>query len=154
MGAEMRQAIDLAVEETNAAGGILGAAISAAVNDDASDIEQGQHVARKFCAERNLLGVVGHYNSDVSIAAAAIYRKCELPMITPIASNPELTDRELPNVFRFTNRDDRELQRSRRAGAPARGPSLILCLQRGGSVTTWQSVRHPTRPHNPTAACA
>src|SRR4051812_47195705 len=67
MGTEMRQAIELAVEETNAAGGILGATISAAVGDDASDIERSQHVARKFCAERNLLGVVGHYNSDVSI---------------------------------------------------------------------------------------
>ncbi len=27
-------------------------------------------------------------------------------MITPIGSNPALTERSLPNVFRFTNRDD------------------------------------------------
>jgi branched-chain amino acid transport system substrate-binding protein len=107
LGTEMRQAVELAIEEANASGGILGATISVFVQDDASDLEQGQSAARTFCAERNLLGVVGHYSSDVSIAASEIYLKCDLPMITPIASNPELTDRRLPNVFRFTNRDDR-----------------------------------------------
>jgi len=110
LGTEMTQAVELAIEEANAAGGILGATISAFVQDDASDLERGKSVAHTFCADRNLLGVVGHYSSDVSIAVSEVYLKCDLPMLTPIASNPELTDRRLPNVFRFTNRDDRTAQ--------------------------------------------
>src|SRR4051812_40474498 len=110
LGTEMTQAVELAIEEANAAGGILGATISAFVQDDASDLERGKSVAHTFCAQRNLLGVVGHYSSDVSIAVSEVYLKCDLPMLTPIASNPELTDRRLPNVFRFTNRDDRTAQ--------------------------------------------
>jgi len=54
----------------------------------------------------DLLGVVGHYSSDVSIAASEIYYQCGLALITPIASNPAVTDRGRANIFRFTNRDD------------------------------------------------
>jgi branched-chain amino acid transport system substrate-binding protein len=110
MGTEMKHAIELAINDANAAGGILGATISASLYDDAATTEGGKSAARHFCAEPSLLGVVGHYGSDVSIAAAPIYGECGLAMITPIASNPELTDLHLPNVFRFTNRDDHTAQ--------------------------------------------
>jgi branched-chain amino acid transport system substrate-binding protein len=107
MGTEMKQAVELAIEETNAAGGILGATVTASISDDRSDPQCVESGADFLCSQPDLLGVVGHYNSDVSIAASKIYDTCGLAMITPIASNPELTDRMLPNVFRFTNRDDR-----------------------------------------------
>jgi branched-chain amino acid transport system substrate-binding protein len=107
MGTEMKQAIEMAIEEANVAGGILGATITASVCDDNSDARGVASRVDTLCSQPDLLGVVGHYNSDVSIAASNIYSACDLAMITPIASNPELTDRMLPNVFRFTNRDDR-----------------------------------------------
>jgi len=75
--------------------------------DDKSDAQSVKSGAAQLCSQGDVLGVVGHYNSDVSIAASEIYGQCRFAMITPIASNPELTERNLPNVFRFTNRDDR-----------------------------------------------
>jgi branched-chain amino acid transport system substrate-binding protein len=107
-GVEMRQAVDLAVAEKNAAGGLLGARIAAAVADDEANDQRGEAVARQFCDDPAVLGVVGHVNSGVTIAAARVYAKCGLPMLTPMSSNPGVTEQGLPNVFRLTNRDDRK----------------------------------------------
>jgi branched-chain amino acid transport system substrate-binding protein len=106
LGLEMRQAAELAVEERNAAGGIRGLRVEALAADDRSSIEHGEGIARYFGTDFSVLGVVGHYNSDVSLAASEIYHADRLAMITPIASNPALTERGLENVFRYTNRDD------------------------------------------------
>ena len=95
----MKQAVELAVEERSAAGGILGARVATQVVDDEANPQKGEAVARALCAQPDLLGVVGHLNSDVTIAASIVYHDCGLAMITPIASNPAVTDRVLSNVF-------------------------------------------------------
>ena len=94
-GAEMRHAVDLAVEEKNAGGGILGAKVLAVA-------------AKQFCDDPLNLGVVGHVNSGVTIAAARVYGNCGLAAITPMSSNPGVTELGLGNIFRLTNRDDRK----------------------------------------------
>ena len=110
LGREMKVAAEIAIDECNAAGGICGSAVSTHVVDDQADVEEGRKVARELCGRSEVLGVVGHFGSDASIAASEIYRECGLAMITPIASNPKLTERRLSNVFRFTNSDDRAAQ--------------------------------------------
>jgi branched-chain amino acid transport system substrate-binding protein len=57
-------------------------------------------------------------NSNVSISASNVYARCGLAMLTPMSSNPGVTDRGLPNVFRLTNRDDHK------------GPGLAAYLYR------------------------
>jgi branched-chain amino acid transport system substrate-binding protein len=108
LGIEMSQAVELAIDEKNAAGGILGAKLVADVADDAADPQKGEAVAKRFCEDPADLGVVGHANSGVSIAASTVYNSCGLAMITPMSSSPAVTDRGLANVFRLTNRDDRK----------------------------------------------
>jgi branched-chain amino acid transport system substrate-binding protein len=106
-GIEMRNAVDLAVAERNASGGILGANVVADAIDDKASNAEGEAVARTFC-EGPALGVIGHVNSGVTIAASKVYAGCGLPMITPMSSNPAVTENGLANVFRLTNRDDRK----------------------------------------------
>jgi branched-chain amino acid transport system substrate-binding protein len=107
LGREMKQAAELAVQEFNDAGGIRGRRLVVAAEDDRSEVPAGEAIAHGWAARPEILGVIGHYNSDVTIAASAIYAGRGLAMITPIASNPAVTDRGLPSVLRFTNRDDR-----------------------------------------------
>jgi branched-chain amino acid transport system substrate-binding protein len=107
-GIEMRQAVDLAVAEKNAAGGIAGARVVAVAADDAADNARGEAVARAFCDDPAVLAVVGHVNSGVTIAAEKVYAGCGLAMLTPMSSNPGVTEQGLANVFRLTNRDDRK----------------------------------------------
>jgi branched-chain amino acid transport system substrate-binding protein len=105
-GIEMQHAIDLAVAEKNASGGILGAKIVVDVIDDAANEQKGEAAAKTFCDQSSVLGVVGHVNSGVTIAASKVYAGCGLPMITPMASNPKVTENGFHDVFRLTNRDD------------------------------------------------
>jgi branched-chain amino acid transport system substrate-binding protein len=107
-GIEMQHGIDMAVAEKNASGGILGAKIIVDAIDDAANEQKGEAAAKTFCDQSSVLGVVGHVNSGVTIAASKIYAGCGLPMITPMASNPKVTENGLDNVFRLTNRDDRK----------------------------------------------
>ena len=105
-GVEMKQAAELALDEKNAAGGILGARVEAETADDEASDAKGRAVAQGFCGRPDVLGVIGHVNSNVTIAASSVYQGCDLAMITPMSSNPAVTDRGLANVFRLTNRDD------------------------------------------------
>jgi branched-chain amino acid transport system substrate-binding protein len=52
--------------------------------------------------------VVGHVNSGVAIATGQVYSDCGLAVITPMASNPKVTESGFTTVFRLTNRDDRK----------------------------------------------
>jgi len=105
-GLEMRQAVDLAIDERNSASGVLGGKIVAAVMDDAADTEKGKVVAKSLCDDPRVLAVVGPVNSGVMLASEKVYADCGLPIVTPMASNPAITEQGLANVFRLTNRDD------------------------------------------------
>jgi branched-chain amino acid transport system substrate-binding protein len=106
LGVEQKQAVEVAVEERNAAGGILGAKVLLVAGDDRADAAEGKAVAQRLCDDPGVLGVVGHVNSGVSIAASSVYHACRLSMLSASSSNPGVTDRGLDNVFRLTNRDD------------------------------------------------
>ncbi len=114
----MKNAVELAIEEQNGAGGVLGARLEAAVFDDEASDAKGQAGAAALCQDPAVLAVVGHVNSNVSITASSVYAGCGLAMLTPMSSNPGVTDRGLPNVFRLTNRDDHK------------GPGLAAYLYR------------------------
>jgi branched-chain amino acid transport system substrate-binding protein len=105
-GLEMRQAVDLAIDERDSAGGVSGGKIVAAVMDDAADAEKGKAVAKSLCDDPRVLAVVGPVNSGVMLASEKVYANCGLPILTPMASNPAITEQGLANVFRLTNRDD------------------------------------------------
>ena len=107
-GVEMKNAVDLAVDEENAAGGILGARVVATALDDEASPDNGKAVAASFCADDKTLAVEGTVNSGVMLAAETTYADCGLPILTPMASNPGITEQGLANVFRLTNRDDRK----------------------------------------------
>jgi branched-chain amino acid transport system substrate-binding protein len=107
-GVEMRQAVELAVDEYNAAGGLDGTKVVAVAVDDKADAEVGKAAAKSFCDDPAILGVVGHVNSGVAIATGKVYADCGLAVITPMASNPKVTDSGFSTIFRLTNRDDRK----------------------------------------------
>jgi branched-chain amino acid transport system substrate-binding protein len=108
-GAQMRNGVDQAMADINAAGGILGQKITIEYGDDASDPKQGVSVANKFAAD-GVKFVIGHYNSGVTIPSSDVYQENGILQITPASTNPTVTERKMWNIFRVCGRDDQQGQ--------------------------------------------
>lgn len=98
----------MAIEDLNAAGTMIGGKkvkFELAAEDDAADPKQGASVAQKLC-DAKVAGVAGHLNSGTTIPAAKIYNDCGIPMITPSATNPNLTKPGYKTTFRLLANDN------------------------------------------------
>jgi branched-chain amino acid transport system substrate-binding protein len=108
-GAQMKNGVDQAAADINAAGGILGQKIVVSYGDDVSDPKQGVSVANKFSAD-GVKFVIGHYNSGVTIPSSEVYQENGILQITPASTNPTVTERKMWNIFRVCGRDDQQGQ--------------------------------------------
>jgi branched-chain amino acid transport system substrate-binding protein len=106
-GEQYQRGAGLAVEDLNAAGGVLGQSIELIVGDDFCDPDQAVVLARKLVSS-GVAFVAGHWCSHSSIPASKIYGKAKILMIAPGAINSKVTDEGGPNVFRVCGRDDRQ----------------------------------------------
>ncbi len=106
-GAQLKNGVEQAVEDINAAGGIMGQRITVSVGDDRSDPKEGVSVANKFTAD-GIKWVVGHFNSGVTMPASEVYAENGIIFNTPSATNPRITERGLWNAFRTCGRDDQQ----------------------------------------------
>ncbi|RXM21950.1 branched-chain amino acid ABC transporter substrate-binding protein, partial [Citrobacter sp. AAK_AS5] len=88
---------ELAAEEINAAGGILGRKIVLEFADDGASPDKATLTANSL-AQNGTQFVIGHFNSSLSLAASTIYEKAGILMITPSSTNPRLTERGMWNV--------------------------------------------------------
>ncbi|CAM3770395.1 branched-chain amino acid ABC transporter substrate-binding protein [Bordetella bronchialis] len=107
-GDMVREGVDTAVEQVNAAGGVNGRKLEVVVVDDGCEPKQGPTAANRVVNEK--IGfVVGPVCSGASIAAAPIYEQEGVVMVTPSATSPALTDGKKYNfVFRTIGRDDQQ----------------------------------------------
>jgi branched-chain amino acid transport system substrate-binding protein len=106
-GAQMKNGVEQAAADINAAGGILGQKITVEYGDDVSDPKQGVSVANNFAAD-GVKFVIGHYNSGVTIPASTVYEENGIVQITPASTNPTVTERGMWNIFRTCGRDDQQ----------------------------------------------
>jgi len=106
-GAQLKNGTDMGVADINAAGGILGQKIALSYGDDVADPKQGVSVANKFAAD-GIKFVVGHFNSGVTMPSSEVYQENGILEITPSATNPKITERNMWNIFRTCGRDDQQ----------------------------------------------
>lgn len=107
-GRDMRDGALLAIEEANEAGGISGRKIKLIERDDKADAEEAINIARSFALMPDLIAVVGHLNSDCSLAAAQIYQKHSISMVVPVSTSDNLTESGYNNVFRIPIRNSEQ----------------------------------------------
>ncbi len=106
-GQDMLRGTQLAADEWNARGGVLGRPVVIVSGDDQHDPKQARSVAVKM-ANDGVAGVIGHFNSSCTIPASDVYTESGIVMITPASTNPQVTDRGYENVFRVCGRDDQQ----------------------------------------------
>ena len=107
-GAQMKNGGELAIEDINAAGGVLGKKLDLEFGDDACDPKQAVAVANQMTGN-NVALVAGHYCSGSSIPASKVYAEANIVQISPASTNPAFTDnRAGPNIYRVCGRDDQQ----------------------------------------------
>jgi branched-chain amino acid transport system substrate-binding protein len=100
----MRRAADLAVETWASR---LGRPVELWVKGDVFDVRHAIATAEELARE-GVSGVVGHFFSSSSVAAAPVYAAGGIPQITATSTHPRLTALGLDSVFRVCGRDDRQ----------------------------------------------
>ena len=82
--------VNLAVEEINAAGGLLGRKVELMVLDNKCNPSEGVNVANKL-VEAKVVAIAGAHCSSAHLASMKIVADAKIPMVTGIASNPQIT---------------------------------------------------------------
>ena len=82
----------LAVEEMNAAGGVLGRKIELITEDNLSKAGESATVVNKLLARDGVVAILGEVASSRSLEAAPICQLNKIPMISPSSTNPKVTE--------------------------------------------------------------
>jgi len=128
VGLGMERALEAAVAEANAAGGVLGETIVLETEDDGCAKETAEGAARVLVA-RTVSLVIGHPCSAAAVAAVPVYGPADVLFIAVGARHPDVT-RAMPAapVLRLAGRDDRQGEAAARrllAEAPSRRVAII-----------------------------
>ena len=100
-GNDIENAVNLAVSEANAANITIGGKplkLVVVSEDDQADPRTGVQVAQQL-VDKGVSVVIGHFNSGTTIPASKIYSNAHVPMITPAATNPAITEQNSPYIF-------------------------------------------------------
>ena len=91
-GISTRNAIELAINEVNAAGGVKGRKIEVRVYDNQSKPEEAAQAANRLINQDNVLLILGEVASSNSIAMAEKAQPAKVPMISNASTNPKVTE--------------------------------------------------------------
>jgi len=83
LGYEVIYAVRLAVREANAAGGAGGYSLALMAYDDSGEADQAIEQAHKIATDPDVLGVIGHWRTTTTAAAAPTYAEVNLPLLAP-----------------------------------------------------------------------
>jgi len=81
---------ELAVEQINAKGGVLGRKLALVVYDDQAKADQAQPIANRLLGEGVKIVISGSYSAPTR-AAAGIFQQAKIPYISAYAIHPDIT---------------------------------------------------------------
>ena len=82
----------LAIEEINAAGGVLGKKLELISEDNRTTPGESATIARKLISRDKVVALLGEVASGRSLEAAPICQQNKIPMISPSSTNPKVTE--------------------------------------------------------------
>ena len=107
-GLEILRGVAQAQDEFNQGQKKLG--IKVLIADDANKPKQAKQIAEDLVKQKEVLAVVGHYTSDLTLAAADVYQQNQLVFISPTGTSEDLSTlgkSHKPNFFFRTVPSDR-----------------------------------------------
>jgi branched-chain amino acid transport system substrate-binding protein len=82
----------LAVEELNAAGGVLGKQFELITEDNRSTAGESATIVKKLITRDKVVAILGEVASSRSLEAAPRAQESQIPMISPSSTNPKVTE--------------------------------------------------------------
>ena len=96
MGIAMRDGAQLAVDEINRNGGLLGRPVVLVERDDQARPELGPRIARDLLRREKVVAVVGFVNTGVALASQRHYQDARIPVRNAVATRSMITRQFLP----------------------------------------------------------
>lgn len=91
-GTSAHEGTVLAVEQINAAGGVLGKKIELKTEDNLSKAGESANIVNKLIAKDRVVAILGEVASSRSLEGAPIAQQNGIPMISPASTNPKVTE--------------------------------------------------------------
>jgi branched-chain amino acid transport system substrate-binding protein len=88
---ELLRGVAQAQHEVDASGGISGVPLKVVLANDENDPVVAQQVAKEFVKNPDILGVVGNFGSEVTLAAGKVYQEGQLVLISPTSTSIQLS---------------------------------------------------------------
>lgn len=86
-GKSMKTAAQIAVDEWNEKGGVIGRKIKLVDFDDANSSEQAASIAEKIVGDSSISAVLGHFASGVGMTAGEVYQEAGIALINGSAAH-------------------------------------------------------------------
>jgi len=91
-GQSSHKGTQLAIEEVNASGGVLGRKLEHIFEDNQSKAGESATVVQKLISRDKVIAVLGEVASGRSLEAAPLCQANHIPMISPSSTNPKVTE--------------------------------------------------------------
>jgi branched-chain amino acid transport system substrate-binding protein len=90
-GQASHQGVVAAIEQVNAAGGVLGRKLELLTEDDQSKPGEAATIVKKLISRDKVVAILGEITSSRTLEAAPIAQRAKIPLISPGATAPEVT---------------------------------------------------------------
>jgi len=101
-GKGLSSAMNIALEEVNAAGGVLGKPVTLLIEDDQTDATAGLNAAKKLIDVNGVRAIVGTFASSVTLPILSYTAQVKVPVLT-VSGAPDISriGKETGMAFRF-----------------------------------------------------
>ena len=82
----------LAIEELNAAGGVLGKQLELVTEDNQSKAGESATIVKKLISRDKVVAILGEVASSRTLEAAPICQAAKIPLVSPSSTNPQVTE--------------------------------------------------------------
>jgi branched-chain amino acid transport system substrate-binding protein len=90
-GQQSHKGLRLAIDEINAAGGVLGKQLELITEDNQTKPGESATAVKKLLSRDRVVALIGEVASGRSLEAAPLAQAAKIPMIAPAATNPTVT---------------------------------------------------------------
>ncbi len=99
-GTLMKNAAEIATDEINANGGVLGRQVQVSYQDTRGMPEEGTAVAERLISQEHVAAIFGEYHSSVFLAEMEVAHKYGIPIVAVDVWALKITGKGYPEVFR------------------------------------------------------